>query len=192
MTHPLLKEVKSIVQLNKVEEDAFLGILEIKQFKKYQIIMQQGSTCQHIMCIEKGCIRYFYVKDGEEITGQFFSEDNWFTDFESYLSEKPSGVNIQALEECSIFMLSKKNLNQLYLTHPVFERMGRLLTENAFLGLLNHNRTATLLNPEERYRAFLKNRPELTQRVAQHLIASYLGIKPQSLSRIRKRIFSKE
>jgi CRP-like cAMP-binding protein len=192
MTDQILNNVKSIVKLSKIEEMALLQSLDYKQFKKNEIILQQGSICNSVMFINKGCIRYFYLKDGEEITGQFFSENNWFTDYDSYLTNKPSEIIIQALEDCTIVFIQKTKLEQLYEKHVVFERLGRLLAENAFIGLRSRYKSSMLLSPEDRYKAFLKNRPEIAQRVAQHYIASFLGIKPQSLSRIRKRIFSKK
>ena len=192
MTTEILKIVKSIVRLNKAEEDAFLSILEIKNFKKNELLLREGQVCSFVIFLHTGCLRYFYMKDGEEITGQFFIENDWYTDFESFIRLKPSEQSIQALEDCVCLLISKRKLEQLYMDFPVFERFGRIMTEQGFLGLYNANRVATLLTSEERYLAFIKNQPSIVQRVPQHYIASYLGLKPQSLSRIRKRIFLKK
>ncbi len=192
MHENILTSISTMIRLKKLEEDAFLSNLEFKKFKKNDLILQEGHVCKFIMYIEVGCVRYFHIRDGEEITGQFFLENNWFTDFESFISRKPSNISIQALEDCAIFIIPKEKLEKLYVDFPVFERFGRLMAEQAFLGLRQRNKISTLLTPEERYQSFLKNRPDIVQRVAQHYIASYLGLKPQSLSRIRKRIFDKK
>jgi CRP/FNR family transcriptional regulator, anaerobic regulatory protein len=191
MTEAILKSVKSIVRLNPTEEEALLNTLELKKFKKNQLLLREGAVCNSILFIVKGCIRYFYVKDGEEITGQFFIENEWFTDYESFLTQLPSEINIQALEPCTILIIPKKKIDQLFLDFPIFERFGRLMAEQAFLGLRNKNKKGALLSSTERYQSFAKNRPEIVQRVAQHYIASYLGMQPQSLSRIRGKLLKK-
>lgn len=192
MFESILEQVKSIVKINANEEKAFLDALEIKKIKRNRLILEVGQVCNSIIFIKQGCIRYFYMKDGEEMTGQFFKENDWYTDFDSLLTGRPSEQNVQALEDCEYFQLSKTKLDKLYTEFPVFERFGRVMTEHAFLGVRHRNKMSTLLSPEERYISFIKNRAEIVQRIPQHYIASYLGIKPQSLSRIKKRLFQKK
>ncbi|MEM0995359.1 MAG: hypothetical protein AAGI49_20165 [Bacteroidota bacterium] len=103
--------------------------------------------------------------------------------------KKPSDQYIQALEKTTVAVLSREATYELYDLIPKFERFGRLMAENAFIGLRRRTETLTHLSAEERYLNLVNNRPKVIQRVPQHYIASYLGIKPQSLSRIRKRIF---
>jgi CRP/FNR family transcriptional regulator, anaerobic regulatory protein len=191
MTDNIMKQVKAIVGLKEAEELAFLSVLERREYTKGDLVLREGSVCNFILFIELGCVRYFYNRDGEEVTGQFFEENDWFTDYESYLTGKPSEICIQALEDCVVFMLPKKKIVQLFVDYPVFEKFGRLMAERAFLGLRNRNKISTLLSSEDLYLSFVKNRSSLVQRVAQHYIASYLGLKPQSLSRIRKRLSEK-
>jgi CRP-like cAMP-binding protein len=145
-------------------------------------------VCKYTAFILKGCLRYFYNVEGQEHTGQFFFENSWYTDYESFLSEKPSKQNIEALEKTEILLLQKKDLEKLYETYPKFERFGRLMAENAYLGVRKKNENLVNLSPEDRYLKLVKERPKVIERVAQHYIASFLGIQPQSLSRIRKRI----
>jgi CRP/FNR family transcriptional regulator, anaerobic regulatory protein len=191
MTDNIMKQVKAIVGLKEAEELAFLSVLERREYTKGDLVLREGSVCNFILFIELGCVRYFYNRDGEEVTGQFFEENDWFTDYESYLTGKPSEICIQALEDCVVFVLPKKKIVQLFVDFPVFEKFGRLMAERAFLGLRNRNKISTLLSSEDLYLSFVKNRSSLVQRVAQHYIASYLGLKPQSLSRIRKRLSGK-
>jgi CRP/FNR family transcriptional regulator, anaerobic regulatory protein len=94
------------------------------------------------------------------------------------------------LEACEVVQFSKEDIYKLYDRYPIFDRVGRVMAENAFLSLSSLNKMLTNEEPEERYLNLLKKRPELIEKIPQHYIASYLGIKPESLSRIRKRIFT--
>jgi CRP/FNR family transcriptional regulator, anaerobic regulatory protein len=184
----ILQSIKSIVSLNESEEEAFIKILELKQFKKKAFLLQQGQICNKISFINTGCMRLFYEIEGVENTVQFFFADRWYTDYESFLTGNPTIENLQALENCEIIQFTKSDLYNLYTTHPVFERVGRILAENAFLSLSKLNKMLTNEEPQQRYLSLLSERPEVVKNIPQHYIASYLGIKPESLSRIRKRI----
>jgi CRP/FNR family transcriptional regulator, anaerobic regulatory protein len=188
MITQILQSIKSFVSLNASEEEAFSEILEIKQFKKKEFLLQQGQICNKISFINSGCMRLFYEIEGVENTVQFFFADKWYTDYESFLTGKPTIENLQALENCEVIQFKKSDLYQLYKTHPVFERVGRILAENAFLSLSQLNKMLTNEEPQQRYLNLLSQRPEVVKNIPQHYIASYLGIKPESLSRIRKRI----
>jgi CRP/FNR family transcriptional regulator, anaerobic regulatory protein len=188
MTEQILQSIKSIVSLNESDQEAFTKILTIKQFKKKEMLLQQGQVCNNISFINSGCMRLFYDVEGVENTVQFFFADRWYTDYESFLTGKPTIENLQALENCEVIQFKKTDLYQLYTTHPVFERVGRILAENAFLSLSKLNKMLTNEEPQQRYLSLLSQRPEVVKNIPQHYIASYLGIKPESLSRIRKRI----
>ena len=108
---------------------------------------------------------------------------------ESFISGDPSEHNIQVIEPSECYVMNKKNLNNLYDTSKTFERLGRLIIEQSFVRMKSKNKMLTNLNPEERYLELLQTRPKVVERISQIHIASYLGIKPESLSRIRKRIF---
>ena len=126
------------------------------------------------------------MKDGEEITGGFFSEGSGYTDLDSFLSNSFSKQTAQAIEYSTLLFISKLDLEKLYHEVPKFERIARILTEEAFIDLRKKADNFILLDAKERYLDLLENRPEIIRRIPQHYIASYLGIKPQSLSRIRK------
>jgi CRP/FNR family transcriptional regulator, anaerobic regulatory protein len=192
MTTQILQSIKSIVSLNKEEEAAFLNILEVKQFKKKEFLLQEGKVCNKISFINSGCMRVFYSVDGLENTIQFFFSDSWYTDYTSFLTGQPSVENMQALEDCEVVQFSKANIYKLYDSYPVFDRVGRVMAENAFRSISLLNKMLTNEEPEERYLNLLKQRSELVEKIPQHYIASYLGVQPQSLSRIRKRIFQKK
>ena len=184
----ILRSIKSIVPLNTLEEEAFIRILKVKYLKKKEFLLQDGEVCDHISFVNKGCLRVFYNVEGVENTVQFFFADSWYTDYASFLEETPAVENVQALEPSEIIQFKKDNLYQLYQDYPVFERLGRLRAEYAFLAISKLNQMLINEEPEQRYLNLLKQRPELVQKIPQHYIASYLGIQPESLSRIRKRI----
>ena len=134
-------------------------------------------------------MRLFYNVEGIENTIQFFFSNSFYTDYTSFLTGQPTIENMQALEPCEVVQFRKTDLYKLYNIYPVFDRVGRVMAENAFLSLSKLNKMLTNEEPEQRYLNLLQQRPELVERIPQHYIASYLGIKPESLSRIRKRIF---
>ncbi len=185
----LLKSViNSIVKISEEEIGALNERFVTTNYKKREEISKIGDVCREVYFIEKGMIRYYQIVDGEEITGQFFFEEGWYTDLKSFIYETPSTQGVQALEKTTILAIKKSDLNDFYDQVPKFERFGRLMAESAFIGLRTKTDKLTLLTAEERYLDLIKKRPKVIQRVPQHYIASYLGIKPQSLSRIRKRI----
>lgn len=189
MYEQITNQLVKLINLDEAEVMHFTGKLQVKQYGKKELILREGEICSHAYFINKGCLRYFYNVEGQENTGQFFFENSWYADYESYLSGQPSKQNIETLEKTEILLLAKKDLNQLFIDIPKFERFGRIMAENAFLGLRNRNEMLTNLTAEERYLKLMNERPKVFERVPQHYIASYLGIKPPSLSRIRKRIF---
>lgn len=189
MTSQIIKSIKALVPLNAAEEEAFLSILEIKKLKKKEFLLQEGKICNKITFINSGCFRLFYNVDGEENIIQFFLENSWYTDYASFLTGQPTLENVQALENSEVVQFKKEDLYKLYNQMPIFDRVGRVFAESAVLSLSQLNQMKTNEEPEERYLNLLKQRPELAQQVPQHYIASYLGVKPETLSRIRKRIF---
>jgi CRP-like cAMP-binding protein len=184
----LQSHLSKLIELKATEAEAFSKAFTLRKLKRKEILLHEGEVCKYTAFILKGCLRYFYNVEGQEHTGQFFFENSWYTDYESFLSEKPSKQNIEALEKTEILLLQKKDLEKLYETYPKFERFGRLMAENAYLGVRKKNENLVNLSPEDRYLKLVKERPKVIERVAQHYIASFLGIQPQSLSRIRKRI----
>jgi CRP/FNR family transcriptional regulator, anaerobic regulatory protein len=189
-TTQIFQAIRAIVNLNEAETASFLKVLEVKKLKKKEFLLQEGKVCDRISFINSGIVRLFYNVDGEENTIQFFLPNSWHTDYASFLTEQPSLENLQALEAAEILQMRKKDLYELYQKHPIFERVGRIFAEQAFLSVTRLNRMLTNEEPQERYLNLIKQRPELIEKIPQHYIASYLGIKPESLSRIRKRLLS--
>jgi CRP-like cAMP-binding protein len=191
MHDQILGRLSQFISLNQSEEHIFVSKLVLKRYKKKELILQEGDICKHTYFINSGCLRYFYVVDGVENTGQFFFENGWYTDYHSFLTGKPTVQNLEPLEDCELLLLSKTALEQLFVEVPKFEKYGRIMAENAFLGSRYKNEMLTNQTAEERYLTLMKERPKVLERIPQHYIASYLGIKPPSLSRIRKRLACK-
>ena len=188
MHEQLRVNLAQFVNLTDKEFDCITSRLTHRALQKNEILLRAGQVCQDAFFINQGCLRYFYLTDGEEKTGQFFFENDWYTDFVSFVSGKPSEENIQALEASSLLVLSRPDLLDLFDQIPKFERFGRLTAEQAVLGIKARNAALINQSPEQRYLRLLKNRPKVVARLPQHYIASFLNIKPESLSRIRKRL----
>ncbi|SMG07871.1 cAMP-binding domain of CRP or a regulatory subunit of cAMP-dependent protein kinases [Marivirga sericea] len=189
LEYKIIKEdISKYISLSDDEFDYYFGLLKAKKFARSENLLQSGDVCKEAYFIQSGCIRYYNLVDGEEQTGQFFFEGSWYSDYDSFLFEKPTTQTIQALEETTVAVLSKAALQKLYKEVPKFERFGRLMAENAFMGLRKYTESLTHISAEERYKLLIKSRPKVMQRVPQQYIASYLGIRPQSLSRIRKNL----
>ncbi len=192
MYDQILNRLSKFITLNKSEQQIFVSKLIVKQCKKKELILKEGQVCKFAYFINTGCLRYYYNVEGQENTAQFFFEDGWYTDYDSFLSGKPTKQNIETLEKTELLLLSADDLQQLFINIPKFERFGRLMAENAFLGIRQRSEMLENQTAEERYLSLMKERPKVLDRIPQHYIASYLGIKPPSLSRIRKRIFTKK
>ncbi len=189
MYDQILKRLSQFISLDKSEEDYFVTKLIVKDFNKKELVLKEGQICKYAYFINSGCVRYYYNIEGQENTAQFFFENGWYTDHESFLTGKPTQQNIETLEKTQLILLSALDLQQLFIDIPKFERFGRLMAENAFLGIRQRSEMLENQTAEERYLTLMKERPKVFERIPQHYIASYLGIKPPSLSRIRKRIF---
>jgi len=137
--------------------------------------------------INQGILRQYHLKDGNEFTEDFFSENDFVGNYISYLKKSLSTSNIQALEDCELFVITFDDLQKTYNEIPTVDRFGRLIAEKKLIEF--HDKTTSLLmdSPEERYYKLLEEKPDLHSRIKQYYIAQYLGIQPESLSRIRKR-----
>lgn len=184
----VITDLSRIIEFNEAESLAFSRVLRPKTVKRNEHLLVEGEVCNFGIFVAVGCIRYYYLVDGVESTGNFFFENDWYSDFESFLYGKPSLLNIEALEDCEVCLVYKHDFEKLVSEYPVFNSFLRIMMERTIKGLTGRNMAMSLLSHEERYLRFVKYCPKVVERVSLKYIASYLGIQPESLSRIRTRI----
>ena len=188
MTEELITSIQSLIDLNTREKDCIQLLFKKKSIKKGDFFLAEGQICKHVGFIVKGLIRYYINHDGEDKTYDFAQENDFVCNNESFIPQIPSTKIIQALEECDILQISYADLQVFYSSIRQGERFGRLVIEKVFIKTLQDLSSFYTDTPEYRYAQFIKRHPDLQQRISQYHIASYVGVKPQSLSRIRKRI----
>ena len=182
---------RQFTDFNELELKIIMPYFEPKKFKKKSVLLNAGQVSNEVYYLIKGCIRLFCEKDGEELSTYFFTENMFAGSYDSFLSRKSSKVAIETLEDCEVLSLTHEAQEELYEVFPKMNEFIRKAIEQRFV-LLHDLFISYLLNsPEERYLMLQKDRPELLQRIPQHQIASFLGITPVSLSRIRNRLAKK-
>lgn len=166
----------------------FEGHVRWKTVPKGQYLLHSGQTCDHVYYCGHGLFRMFYEnEDGSEHIKSFISDDQFFTDYRSFLTDTSSFLSIQALEDSRYAMFSKQTIERLYKRHICWEKFGRMMAERLFISKSKKERELVELSAEERYRLFLQQYPSLESRIPQYQIAAYLAISPVSLSRIRNK-----
>jgi CRP-like cAMP-binding protein len=163
-----------------------------KKLRKKQFLLNEGDVCKNIGFVNSGCLREYTIDNkGNEHIIQFAIEDWWISDPNSFLSGLPSAYNIDALEDPEVLLLEKSVREKLLASCPKMERFFRILIEANFVSTQRRITDSLCTSAEERYLKFIKTYPKLFEQVPQNQIASYLGITPQSLSRIRKELTQK-
>lgn len=163
-------------------------LFERKTVRKGDFVLKAGETADFVTFVNKGVGRLYYTVEGKEIVAGFFKEGEYIADYSSFLTRTPALCSIDAIEDAEILNLSYYNLQLAYQTYPEFQKFGRLIAEYLFIMVSDRTSTLLLKAPEERYLDFLEKSADLIQRVPQYMIASYLGVTPEALSRIRKRL----
>ena len=156
--------------------------------KKKTKLLTGGDVCRFSIFVNKGCLRSYSIDNKGEHVVQFAFENNWIGDLYSYITETASHLTIETMEECELLYLYKKDMEQLYVQIPSMERIMRLQFQNAYVAVQRRLNATLRITAEERYTALLRSQPDIAQRIPLLHIASYLGIAPESLSRIRKQL----
>ena len=179
--------MRSFVDFPADELSDILSHFELMSLCKGEYLCQQGQICNYIGFIQSGIIRSYYHVKQQEITRFILTEGVFVTAFASFISRKPSREYIHAIENTSLWAIHHQDLQHLYEQYPRMQKLGRLVTE--YSHILLEQRVLALLSysAEERYSVLLREQPELVKRVPLIYIASLLGIKPETLSRIRRR-----
>ena len=185
----LIDYINKIVPLNHDEEEIILSKLRKRRYLKNQYVVQQGDICMYLSFVISGCMKTFYVdNDGNEHIIMFSIENWWAGDITSFVKEIPADFNVQCLENCEVIQFSSLDLNYLYDTVPKFERMFRIILENAYAASQKRIIESYSMTAKDRYLKFRDQYPSIGQRVPQYMIASYLGITKEFLSKIRNQI----
>jgi len=175
------------------EFEKFASFLTVRHLKKKEFFTKQGEHCTHLAFVNSGCLRAFHTDiKGDEFTMYFAFLNWWIGDKTSFYSGTPSRFNIQVLEDCEIFQADLKKWEDALNQIPIFEKWYRIKTRKSYEATQQKIIDTQTESAEEKYLKLLNNSPEIVQRIPQHYIASFLGIKPQSLSRIRKNISKKK
>lgn len=184
------KIIEPVISLTDDELSAFCNAFELRKISKNELFLKEGQICNFVGLVNYGLLVYFKTTaDGEELTTDFAFEGDWVTHNPSRLTNTASAINIRAIEETEVFVMKQQDLNELYVQIPKIERLGRLLTEQAYLKIVDQTIELQVLSAKERYENLLKKHPDIVQKVQLYHIANYLGIAPKSLSRIRKELF---
>jgi CRP-like cAMP-binding protein len=191
MSKIFLRQVMS--QTIAIDDDEWAALepyIFTKNIKKKTVYLREGTVSTDIGFVVKGALRQYYIVDGEEKTTFFFFDNSFVCDYDSFLTQRPTDHYIEAIEDCEILYFSREVIYRLYRLYPKYETFGKLIAESVYL-CIKERLTHFLLNtPEQRYRHFMQSTEadQILQRVPQHYVASYLGITPVSLSRIRARV----
>ncbi|HEX8330070.1 MAG TPA: Crp/Fnr family transcriptional regulator [Hymenobacter sp.] len=189
--HPLRAYLHRFVpSMTDADWQPLAEALRPRHLKRGEHFVKEGENVPTLALLLNGSCRLYYSRsDGEEFTTYFFFENHLLGDYPGCLTGQPSQLNIQALTDTELVVFDYAVLRRLYDERPVYERFARLVAEYHLLGTDARLVEQLLLSPEERYRALLTSgKTKILERIPQHLVANYLGIKPVSLSRIRGRV----
>lgn len=183
----MLKNLQAVFNLPDADFQMLTSRLETRTLKKGEYFLKEGAINKSLGFIEKGLAMYFRLVKGEEIPVDFGIENNWISDLQSFNNQVPSTLNICMLEDTVLQCLSYDGLRDLIIQQPRFMAMKNYYVENSLSDIARHSANLATLNASQRYESLMKEKPYLLNRVPQYYIAAYLGIKPESLSRIRKK-----
>ena len=188
MYDKLIQLLKQIVLIDSEEEEIYLNVFSPIVLKKGDFFLNEGDLNNKLGFIVEGLVRYFVHKNDEESTLEFSKEGEFIAEYQSFLNQTKSIQAIQAIEDTTLLVTNFDGLQTIYNKTKNGNLIGRIVIEYRFSHLMRQLLSIYMHNPEERYLHFLKSFPDLVQRIPQYYIASYVGVKPESLSRIRKRL----
>jgi CRP/FNR family transcriptional regulator, anaerobic regulatory protein len=186
MLDTLIKKIKSITNFSEEDIDFFVSKLDEIHLQKGEHFLKEGQVCRHLGYIISGLAMYYRMHEGIEIPTDFAMEQEWMGYLNSFTNKTPSDINIKVLEDIRLLSLSAENFESIYQFQPKFIFIKDYYTQLSFISHTRHTADLAMLNAKQRYYKFMEEKPGLANRVPQYYIAAYLGIKPQSLSRLRK------
>jgi CRP-like cAMP-binding protein len=183
MFDQLIEKIQSDKETWAKFRDSFIE----KEIASRTILLQEGEISRHAFIIKKGCLRQWFNKDGKEITFQFFFEGQPVASIDSFMNQQPSLFTIESIEPSVVLSVSKEDFDEIHRIYPQFKSGFQDYIFSRFRNYAQLFLSRIKDSPQERYFDLVKNHPDISRRIPQHYIASYLGITPVSLSRIRKR-----
>jgi CRP-like cAMP-binding protein len=188
-TANILSNISKHVELSSSETESFLALLKEKEIKRKDYLLQAGQPCTTFNYVDSGALRAFYRdRDDKEATIMFAVADWWITDMPCFVNQAAANINIQAIADSNILQLTKTDLDSLLAKIPKFEKFFRIIMQNAYIREQLRVLQSLSLPAEVRYQNFLDKYPSIARQVTQKHIASYLGITPEFLSVIRKKM----
>lgn len=185
------KIINILNQFATISEDAknkLTAIVSVREFARGLFILEQDKTCRHLYFLKSGFVRSFYYQNGKEITSWFAFENEPVTSMYSFISQKPSFETIEVLEDSTLYAITYENLQILFKKYAEFNLIGRLLIEKYYIELEERTMSFQFRSAIERYQQIIDYQPQLLQKASLGMIASYLGISQETLSRIRNKI----
>jgi CRP-like cAMP-binding protein len=189
MEEDSLKFLSQFFDLTEAEKAMLSELNIVKHFKKGAVLLREGDVSKDSFYVKQGCIRSYTIVDGDERTIEFYTETEFISP-PGNLNNEPSSFYIDCIEDCIINVSTSDVAQEFFTRFPRFESVCRVMTEELLVKNQVSFANFKIQTPEQRYIRLMETRPDLLQRVPQHQIASYLGVKPESLSRIRKRILT--
>jgi CRP-like cAMP-binding protein len=191
MFEVLFQKFDEHIQLTEEEKQLCKTFFTPKKLRKRQYILQEGDVCKYVAFVEKGMLRSYTIDEkGNEHIMQFAFEGWWISDHFSFLTGESAVYNIDALEDSELLLISKQAEEKMLQKIPKFEKYFRILLQNSLIATQRRLISSLSQSAEERYNQLISVCPTIPQRVPQHMMASFLGITPETLSRIRKQIAS--
>ncbi|MFV8342011.1 Crp/Fnr family transcriptional regulator [Flavobacterium sp. XS2P39] len=191
MQNKFVNYFSRMTTLSEEESKAISESMVTKTFKKGSLLLEEGQQSIDTYFILEGCIREYIVSDGEEKTTNFFTEEQWVISLSNFNTEKLVVHNLVCVEDTTVSIGNEQQAQEMFKRFPRFETLSRIIVEADFAEQKKLLTSYLTDSPEQRYLKLLKTRPDLFQRIPQYQLASYIGVKPESLSRIRKRVLLK-
>lgn len=189
-TDLILGTLSKYITFTDEETKLYLSLLRHKKIRRKQFLYQEGDICKYTSFVNNGCLRTYAIdKNGAEHVFQFAIEGWWIGDIESLKNGTPTLMNTDALEDADILMISKEDMDIIYERIPKYEHFSRMILENAYIAHQQRILQNICFTAAERYQYFLEKYPQLSMRIPQNQIASYLGITPEFFSKMKGQVF---
>lgn len=185
---PVRQFLETITPLSDTEWNKIEPRLRQRSFRKGDVLLREGQVCTDVYFILSGLIRLYVVADGKEICRQFFFENSFVSEYQSFLNQQPAFLSMDVLEDTEVLTFTWEDMQYFYREIPSFQLVGRKIAEYLFLKITERVNSFLTESPEVRYQNLVDSRPKVLQRIPQYMIASYLGITPEHLSRLRKKL----